>query len=249
MESEKLFNGVEISKLSKKQLKKYHKSLKWDEIKRKKRALEKQRSKEKRSFAKLHNIDIGPSRKELKRKKMVKSSCDIAVCIDLSFDHLMIDKDMAKAIKQVLRVYTVNRRARQPMQLHLTSFGGRSKEEMTRHHGYENWDINFHERDYLDVFPKDKLVYLSSESENVINQLEPGKGLCHRKAVEQGIAHGQLPIGDYFRLQHRKVITINQVFEILVQVSEGKSFKEALEIVLPKRFGKIQLPHTEPDKD
>ncbi|XP_060529942.1 tRNA methyltransferase 10 homolog A isoform X3 [Cylas formicarius] len=175
MESEKLFNGVEISKLSKKQLKKYHKSLKWDEIKRKKRALEKQRSKEKRSFAKLHNIDIGPSRKELKRKKMVKSSCDIAVCIDLSFDHLMIDKDMAKAIKQVLRVYTVNRRARQPMQLHLTSFGGRSKEEMTRHHGYENWDINFHERDYLDVFPKDKLVYLSSESENVINQLEPGK--------------------------------------------------------------------------
>lgn len=87
------FNGIEISKLSKRQLKKYTKCLKWQEIKKEKRLKEKNKLKEKRKIQKLSNIDMGPSRKELKRRpKMRDSSCKISVCIDLSFDHLMIDK-------------------------------------------------------------------------------------------------------------------------------------------------------------
>lgn len=71
--------------------------------------------------------------------------------------------------------------------------------------------------------------------------------------MSEGIAHGQLPISEYFWMKQRKVLTINQgrclrivasvfvirscfaVFEILIRVSEGKSFKEAFELVLPKR--------------
>lgn len=82
---------------------------------------------------------------------------------------------MAKTAKQILRVYTRNRRAKAPMQLYLTNFNGRSKNEMARHDGHENWDINFYEQDYIDIFPKDKLVYLTSESDNVINKLEDDK--------------------------------------------------------------------------
>lgn len=82
---------------------------------------------------------------------------------------------MAKTVKQILRVYTRNRRAKAPMQLYLTSFNGRSKDEMARHDGHEHWDINFHSEEYIDVFPKEKLVYLSSESDNVINSLEDDK--------------------------------------------------------------------------
>lgn len=61
------------------------------------------------------------------------------------------------------------------MQLHLTGFKGKCKEEMAKHNGYQHWDMNFHEESYLDVFPKEKLVYLSSESENVITRLEHDK--------------------------------------------------------------------------
>lgn len=86
------FNGVEISKLTKRQLKKYHKFLNWQKVKREKRSKEKQKAKEKRKLAKELNIDTGPSRKALKLKKMECSPCTIGVCIDLSFDHLMIDK-------------------------------------------------------------------------------------------------------------------------------------------------------------
>lgn len=79
---------------------------------------------------------------------------------------------MGKVIKQILRVYTENRRAKSPMQLHLTSFEGRCKDEMSKHNGYQNWDINFHSENYLQVFSKDRLVYLTSESDNVIEALK-----------------------------------------------------------------------------
>jgi len=69
LDTQKTFNGVEISKLTKTQMKKYKKLLKWQEVKKEKRAKEKEKAKEKRKYAKLHELDTGPSRKELKRKK------------------------------------------------------------------------------------------------------------------------------------------------------------------------------------
>lgn len=244
------FNGVELSQLTKRQTKKFLKILKWESRKKEKRAKEREKAKERKVEAKKNNLDLGPSRKELKRSKMKNSSCKISVAFDLSFDDLMISKDMGKVIKQLLRVYTENRRSKSSMQLHLTNFEGRVKEEMERHHGYENWDMNFHTESYLDIFPKERLVYLTSESDNVIESLEDDKvyiigglvdhnshkGVCFEKAKKEGIAHGQLPIAEYFNIKSRKVFTINQVFEILLRVSEGKTFKEAFELILPKRI-------------
>lgn len=174
-EPKKYFNGVEISKLTKRQMKKYQKVLKWETTKKEKRAKERLKAKKRKIEAKLNNIDLGPSRKQLKRCKMENSLCKTGVVIDLSFDDLMIDKDMGKVVKQILRVYTENRRSKAPMQLHVTSFDGRSKEEMAKHNGYENWDIYFHKEDYIDLFPKDKLVYLTSESDRIITELSQDK--------------------------------------------------------------------------
>lgn len=91
-EEVKYFNGVEISKLTKRQMKKYLKTLKWEARKKEKRANERLKTKKRKMEAKLNNIDLGPSRKQLKRSKMVDSPCKIGVVIDLSFDHLMISK-------------------------------------------------------------------------------------------------------------------------------------------------------------
>lgn len=73
---------------------------------------------------------------------MANSTCQINVSIDLSFDDLMIDKDVAKMIKQILRCYTLNRRASAPLQFSLTNFTGKSQQEMKKHNGYEHWDVS-----------------------------------------------------------------------------------------------------------
>jgi len=99
------------------------------------------KAREKRAFARANNLNLGPSRKFLKRSTMAESTCTLTVTIDLSFDELMIDKDIAKLTKQILRCYTLNRRAAAPMQFSLTSFTGKSRTSMEKHNGYEHWDV------------------------------------------------------------------------------------------------------------
>lgn len=106
------------------------------------RVRERAKAKEKRAFARANNIDLGPSRKALKKCTMADSPCKMTIAIDMSFDHLMIDKDIAKLIKQILRCYTLNRRAQAPVQFSVTSFSGKSELEMAKHNGYQHWDVS-----------------------------------------------------------------------------------------------------------
>lgn len=73
---------------------------------------------------------------------METSSCKLTITIDMGFDDLMIEKDIAKLIKQILRCYTLNRRALAPIQFSLTNFNNKSKEQMEKHNGYEHWDVS-----------------------------------------------------------------------------------------------------------
>jgi tRNA (guanine9-N1)-methyltransferase len=105
------------------------------------RLRERAKVKEKRAFARANNLELGPSRKFLKSCTMADSSCKLNVTIDLSFDEFMINKDIAKLIKQILRCYTLNRRSIEPLQFSLTNFTGKSLDEMGKHNGYEHWDV------------------------------------------------------------------------------------------------------------
>lgn len=235
--------------LSKRQIKRAKKAEKWLERKNEKRRQERAKTREKRAFARANNIDLGPSRKALKRSTMAESSCKLTITIDLSFDDLMIDKDIAKLIKQILRCYTLNRRAMAPLQFSLTSFNGKSKKEMEKHNGYEHWDVKFEPDSYMNVYSKDKIVYLTSESPNMIDKLDHSciyvigglvdhnrhKGLCHKLAVDNGIKHGRLPLDKFLLMKARKVLTIDHVFEILLRITEGKTWQEAFLQVLPER--------------
>jgi len=62
------------------------------------------------------------------------------------------------------------------------------------------------------------------------------QSLCLNKAKDSGIRTARLPIGRYLAsLPTRKVLTVNQVFEILIRWVETKDWEEALYSVIPKR--------------
>ncbi|PNF25276.1 tRNA methyltransferase 10-like protein A [Cryptotermes secundus] len=245
----------EMSKtLSKRQLKKQKQKEKWLAYRPVKRAKEKLKLRQKKLDARLNNIKLGPSRKELKHSKMLQSNCNVRIAVDLSFDDIMNDKEISKCIKQLLRCYSLNRRAKDPVQFYITNFGGKCKKEMEKHTGYMNWDVNFHSESYRDIFESKDLVYLTSESDNIIYSLEENKvyvigglvdhnsykGICHQIAQEKGISHGKLPIEEFLEMKTRKVLTIDHVFEILLEVTGGKSWKEAFLHVLPPRKGAVE---------
>lgn len=174
----------------------------------------------------------------------------LRVAIDLSFDDLMTDRDIHKLLKQIQRTYSINRRADRPIQLYLTSFGGRSKTILDEIHcKYTSWDVHIKEESYGDVFSQEDVVYLTSDSPNVLSEVDESKayiigglvdhnhhkGLCYRFAVERGIAHARLPISECVKLKSRTVITVNHVFEIMLLYSQTKDWKESLVQVLPAR--------------
>lgn len=135
-------DGNEIPRpFTKNYMRKWLKKVRWENHKSDKRAKEKARAKIRRREAREANIDLGPSRKALKKMKLEKPKKNTGIIIDLSFDHLMLEKDRFKAIKQILRCYSVNRRSETPLQFHITSFGEQSKNDISRHNGYENWDV------------------------------------------------------------------------------------------------------------
>ncbi|KAG0661182.1 tRNA (guanine(9)-N(1))-methyltransferase [Rhodotorula mucilaginosa] len=104
--------------------------------------------------------------------------------------------------------------------------------------------------------PQSTIVYLTGDSPNILHSLEPNhtyilggivdrnryKLLCLDKAERLGIRHAQLPIGEALpELKTRKVLTVNQVLDILVKWVDGgekvgkDGWEGALRSVMPSR--------------
>lgn len=120
---------------------------------------------------------------------------------------------------------------------------------MDKHEGWKNWDVLPHKESFMEIFDKSKIIYLTSESETVLDVLEKGavyiigglvdhnhhKCLTHEIALKNSIRTARLPLSEHLIMKTRTVLTINQCFDIILGVSEGKSWKEILLNALPQR--------------
>jgi len=243
---------LQSTTMSKNQLKKLKRKESWEATKEERRRRQREHHKAKRKRRQEAGEPLGPSRKALKGVTMAGSACRQRLVVDMSFGSYMSERDLSKAIKQVHRCYSHNRRVSHPLQFHITSLAGESLTSMERNNGFRNWDVNITDKPYLDLFDRSDLVYLTSDSENVVEVLDESKvyvigglvdhnnhkGLCYKLALENKIAHAKLPIGKFLTMKTRQVLTIDQVFEIMLHVaSEGKSWKEAFLSTMPARKG------------
>jgi tRNA (guanine9-N1)-methyltransferase len=179
----------------------------------------------------------------------------------------MNDKDIGKCVKQLLRIYTANRRATNPIPLFFTGIkkNGKIQKTIEKNDGYENWKVTSTHESFLDVIKdKEKIVYLSSDSDNVLEKIENdhyyvigglvdhnhNKGLCFSKANQLGIKHARLPLSEHILIKTRTVLTINQVYEIILKFgSEGKNWTESLLEVIPTRKGAKPLNNDNEEND
>ncbi|CAO3634365.1 unnamed protein product [Mucor fragilis] len=193
---------------------------------------------------------VEPLPKRPKAKHMTVGK--VGVILDCSFSSYMNDKEISSMRQQIVRCYSANVRAeKESMQMALTSLDEPLKKQLdAKAPSWENWkNFQVTSEPYLDKFNKDDLIYLSADSENVAHELEEGKtyiiggivdknrhkNLCNDKAASQGIKTAQLPIGDYIRLASRKVLTVNQVFEIMVKWLDCRDWEKAFMEIIPER--------------
>jgi tRNA (guanine9-N1)-methyltransferase len=230
-----------------------------------KRVVEKETKKRKRQELRAQILEAGGNPREelktgkdnaaykLKRRKVHEMDFSAQkIVIDLGFDSEMTEKDIRSLASQLTHLYGKNRIAEHPLQLHLTDFGGQCESHMRSLNGFENWKgVTVDPKAYIDIFPKDKLVYLSAESDVEVTELNEDdiyiigglvdhnrlKGVCHQKAVDQGIRTARLPIDSFMELKTRKVLTVNQVFEILLNWTIYRDWSKAFSDLIPKRKG------------
>jgi len=252
--------------LSKNQLKKRRRYEKLMSIKKRKKELNKER---KAIKAKAEGRDLEAERKHqeenrlsgdghlkrekkwLKRIKPAESS--FKVCIDCSFEDFMSTKEIGSLSNQIRYCYAANKKSYHPVYLSVSSLSGKTYENLKRVEGFpDNWrsrGFECSEKSLTEVHAKDDLVYLSSDSDDTLLQLDNSKvyviggivdrnrlkGVTAKKANELGINTAKLPIDEHLKLCATRVLTCNHVFEILLKFKELKNWKEALLSVLPAR--------------
>merc|ERR1719309_939544 len=122
--------------------------------------------------------------------------------------------------------------------------------------------MHFKADNFIEVLPKESLVYLSGDSKNTVEKLENGvnyiigglvdhnnhKGICLKKAEELGIKHARLPIDEYINMKTRHVLAVNHVYEILTQCTQNKSWKDAFLTTIPNRKGVEEKEDVKEDK-
>ena len=181
------------------------------------------------------------------------------ICIDLQYEELMSEKELIHLAQQLSRVYGFNRKSSDPC--HLT-FCHLPKDCKTRQiccdksEGFANYILNFSEKSLIDTFEnrKQDLVYLTPDSNNLLEDIEDNKiyvigGLVDDSvkklsslsfAKDQGLTTAKLPIDKYCsRIEgsFKQILTINQVFEILLNKIQGFSWPQVFSQSLPSRIG------------
>eukprot|EP01028_Stygiella_incarcerata_P013066 TRINITY_DN81128_c0_g1_i1.p1 TRINITY_DN81128_c0_g1~~TRINITY_DN81128_c0_g1_i1.p1 ORF type:complete len:298 (-),score=106.93 TRINITY_DN81128_c0_g1_i1:95-988(-) len=190
---------------------------------------------------------------KLKRKERlleVLQSKEHRLVVDLDFDGIMTERECRSLGQQLMQMYGRNNRSDVPMNLWFTSWGHGGSVFMKDTCDSDKWRVNRSEKPVEEVFDLEDMVYFTADAEEVIDELDPSKvyviggfvdrnrhkGLTLEKAKKLGIPTAKLPI-DPSRLALRGsvVLTINQVFEILMNHREGMTWDESLKAVIPMR--------------
>ncbi|KAJ7167664.1 guanine-1-methyltransferase-domain-containing protein [Mycena filopes] len=250
----------EPTKPSKSSLKKAARREKFAATKLERRAKEREAKKEKKRVkaAKRAAGELSEEDAPKAKKRRVGPPFGGRIVIDLGFDHKMTEKEVNSLCSQLAYTYSANRQADHPFSLLFTSLNGQAlaRLEGQNDSGYKRWTnsewwAEGYERLWAeDPAVKETVVYLTADSDEELTELKPDEtyvigGLCDHnrykneclnKAKDSGIRTARLPIGTYLAdLRTRKVLTVNQAFEILVRWVDERDWEAAFHAVIPKR--------------
>ncbi|XP_078160438.1 tRNA (guanine(9)-N1)-methyltransferase-like [Carex rostrata] len=193
--------------------------------------------------------------KEEHRKKIerLNKAAEVGqkVLLDLDFEDHMTANEIQSLSQQIICCYGANSRSTNPTHLWLTGCTGEMEARLKKIPGFDKWLIEKETRPYIEALSdqKENLVYLTADSENVLEELDSKsiyiigglvdrnrfKGITLDKAKQQGIKSAKLPIGNYLKMSSSQVLTVNQVFEIMLNFIETRDWKSAFFKVIPQR--------------
>jgi hypothetical protein len=126
---------------------------------------------------------------ERKRRRTLRCEGAPRVAIDLGFLHLSTDKvtrgggeggvdfveEKKSLVLQLQYLYGVNKKAAQPLDLHLVGLRDEGALDLLGAVGFERWSAKRDERPLMDVFSKDEVIYLTSDATETLDRFDLDK--------------------------------------------------------------------------
>ncbi|XP_059620546.1 mitochondrial ribonuclease P protein 1 homolog [Phlebotomus argentipes] len=177
------------------------------------------------------------------------------VVIDCSYEEYMSRSEASNCGKQLMLAFAENRLATEPFDLHfcsvdLNAVGGNTLKKFIPTLLDPDFPINVHTESHLDLFPKERLVYLTPHCRQELTAYNPDDiyiigamvdkkntdPLSLAKAKRQGLRMAKLPLDRYLQWTagSGKSLTINQMISILLIQKETSNWQKSLEVV-PRR--------------
>lgn len=172
---------------------------------------------------------------------------------DMSYEKEMSFREVTNTVRQLVMSESCNRRSVDPFHIHFCNF----KDDSLYHREFvknyrEAWGrllITVTDQCYTEIFPKDKLIYLTADSPKVMKTFDHDKiyivgsmvdksiktGVSLARAKRLGLETAALPLEKYLLWNTgAKNLTLDQMMQILLTLKDTADWKKALEFV-PKR--------------
>lgn len=241
---------------SKSQQKKQAKLERLKEQKPLRRAQDRERKKQRIAKAKQENdVEYLNELRKQKINRKAPNKADVLhsgvnVVMDCAFDDLQVDREVISLSNQLTSCYSLNRHTKQPTSLNVTSYNGKLKQRLdTLNTGWDLDKISFTDKPVEEAYDVKDCVYLTADTDNVLTELDTSKhyiigamvdhnrlkNITVDKAKNLGMSVAALPISKYIKLSTRRVLTVNQVYEILIEYIKQKDWEKAFFSVIPQR--------------
>lgn len=198
--------------------------------------------------------DSTAKRKRLKWKNVPITEIQFfkpRIALDLAFESLMSFKELKGLKSQLNYLYGSLRSSDRPLETHVCGVSPHFRSQMLETlSGVKDWKVYFHSQPLEAVFrERQRLVYLSPDSTNVLDELDEAKiyvigGIVDKnrlknaslkRAAELGVPTARLPVPEYLNRRLCNSLNVNHVFDILLAQAEFRDWKKSMNNTVPKR--------------
>ncbi|XP_068124540.1 tRNA methyltransferase 10 homolog C [Hyperolius riggenbachi] len=169
---------------------------------------------------------------------------------DMAYDGYMSQKEMENTVSQLMICEGFNRKSDEPFHVHFCNLepNGRSHKELVNRYkqAWDNLLVTSTEKSHVDIFPRDRLVYLTSDSPNVLKEFDHDKiyiigafvDKCQKTGVSLGhakrlqLATARLPLDNFLKWDMGgKNLTLDQMISIMMTLKDTGDWEKALSYV------------------
>lgn len=167
---------------------------------------------------------------------------------DCGFCDTMTKFEIRDTARQLKHAFSENRLSRRPFVMHFCNMEQDSllwRELSSQMKNIDKLPLTFHSGDVSEVFPIEKLVYLSPDASEVMHEFNEDdryvigsivdKGnqlpLTLAKAKKLQIRCVRLPLDKYIRFHSHKTLTLDQMMKIMLELKHTQDWSRALKHV------------------